>query len=144
MNISAIRYPFEKSLLMIVPWQRIRRVHLITDLLTFLIGCVRSKLWSHLITSRGRPLIFFRISVTMETQEAKYPVGNSPVSQSVHYKNMAAMSDFASKSLEACEAGEAFIKEFYTTVDRRRNVNNQQQNVRVVSQTLLAYIRFLF
>lgn len=32
-------------------------------------------------------------------------------------------SEFSSKVLEACEAGEAFIKEFYTTMDKRRNVN---------------------
>lgn len=48
---------------------------------------------------------------------------------SVYVINMATTGEFSSKVLEACEAGEVFIKEFYTTIDKRRNVMSSLINI---------------
>ncbi len=45
-----------------------------------------------------------------------------PYTQGSESMALATGSDFSSKVLEACEAGDVFVKEFYSTIDKRRTV----------------------
>ncbi len=49
---------------------------------------------------------------------------------------LATGSDFSSKVLEACEAGDVFVKEFYSTIDKRRTVQLQA----IIKQLSIFYL----
>ena len=89
------------------------------------------------MTSLGSPLIFLF---------ARRLLGYEPrlASPTNNLFKMASNSEaFSAKVLEACEAGETFIKEFYSTLDRRRNVGSVFMGVYCLYNNYLSAIQLL-